>query len=82
MGKLEKSSVAKHMWKEHHPIIWEETLVVDQAMRPKELLLKEVLHIQMTPTKEHFNCDGGLELPDCWMATLRRLKGKLTSVNP
>ena len=37
----EKSAIAEHAWKEHHPIRWEETSIVDQARRPKEVLLKE-----------------------------------------
>ena len=41
----------------------------------KELLLKEALHIQMAQAEECFNHDRGLELPDCWMTTLRRLEG-------
>ena len=43
----------------------ENTLVVDKARRPKELLLKEALHIQITPAEEHFNCNRGLRLSDC-----------------
>ena len=35
----------------------------------KELLLKEAY------AEEYFNHDRGLELPDCWMITLRRLEG-------
>ena len=31
----------------HHPIKWEETIVVDQARTPKELLLKEAIHIRL-----------------------------------
>ena len=42
----------------------------------------QVLHIQMTPAEEHFNCDGELELPDCWMATLRRIEGGASSDQP
>ena len=29
----------------------------------QELLVKEALHIQMTPSEERFNQDGGLEVP-------------------
>ena len=78
----EKSAIAEHSWKEHHPIRWEETSIVDQARTPKELLLKEALHIQMTPAEERFNRDEGLELPDCWTATLRRLRGGAGSGQP
>ena len=41
---------------------WEETSIVDHTRRPKELLLKEALHIQMPLP---------LELPNCLTATLR-----------
>ena len=47
--------------KNHHPIDWEETTVLDRG-RGQELLLKEALHIQMTPSEERSNQDGGLEV--------------------
>ena len=46
--------------------------MVNHARCPKELLLlKEAIYIRMTPAEERFNRDTGLELPGCWMATLR-----------
>ena len=78
----ERSAVTEHALKEYHPIRWQETSIVDQARRPKELLLKEAFHIQMTPAKECFNRDGGLELPNCWTITLRRLWGGASSGRP
>ena len=53
-GMMEKSAVAEHAWENHHPIDWEETTVLDRG-RGQELLLKEALHIQMTPSEERFN---------------------------
>ena len=79
---VERSAIAEHAWENQHPIKWEETEIVDQARRPKELLLKEALHIQMTPAEERFNRDAGLELPGCWTATLRRLQGGAGSGRP
>ena len=38
-------------------------------------LLKEALHIQMTPAEERFNRDGGLEIPGCWIVALKTLEG-------
>ena len=70
-GMMEKSAVAEHAWENHHPIDWEETTVLDRG-RGQELLLKEALHIQMTPSEERFNRDGGLEVPGCWIAVMRR----------
>ena len=67
-GALETSALAEHAWESHHPIKWEETTVVDLAMTPKELLLKEAIHIWLLKTL--INRDGGLELPGCWMAAL------------
>ena len=46
-GAPEKSALAEHPWKSHHPIKWEVTTVVDQARTPKELLLKEAIHIRL-----------------------------------
>ena len=57
-----------------HAIDWEETTVLDHG-RGQELLVKEVLHIQMTPSEEHFNRDGALEVPGYWTAVMRRQKG-------
>ena len=51
-------------------------------MKTKRLLLKEALHIQMTPAGECFNRDRGLELPDLWIATLRQLQGGASSGRP
>ena len=53
-GMMEKLAVAKHAWEDHHLIHWEETTVLDHG-REQELLVKEGLHIQMTPTEKHFN---------------------------
>ena len=47
-GVMEKSAVAEHVWENHHPIHWEETIVLDHG-RGQELLVKEALHIQMVP---------------------------------
>ena len=40
--------------------------------RGEELLVKEALHIQMTPVEERFNRDGGLEVSGCWTTVMRR----------
>ena len=34
-------------------------------------VVKEVLYIQMTPSEECFNRDGGLEVPSCWTTVMR-----------
>ena len=33
--------------------------------------LLRILHIQMTPSDECLNRDGGLEIPGCWTAVMR-----------
>ena len=81
-GTLEKSAVAEHAWKDHHTIKWEETAVVDMARHPRELLLKEAIHIQMTPAEERLNRDAGLELPGCWVAALRKQEGTTNRAGP
>ena len=67
-GTLENSALAEHAWENHDPVKWEEITVVDQARSPKELLLKEAIHIRLL--KLPLNRDGGLELSGCWMAAL------------
>ena len=49
--------------------------MIDQARRSKESVLKEALHIQLTPSEDRFNRDVGIELPDCWIVTLKMLRG-------
>ena len=71
---MEKSAIAEHAWENHHLIHWNETTVLDHG-RGQELLVKETLHIQMTPSEEHFNRDGGLEVPGCWTTVMRRQGG-------
>ena len=72
-GEEKKSAVAEYAWKEHHPIRWQETSVIDRASRFGELRVKEALHIHLTPEDQRFNRDVGLELPGCWVSTLKTL---------
>ena len=75
-GTLEKSAVAEHAWERHHPIKWEDTAVLAQAKGYKELRLKEAFHMWRIPAGNRLNHDLGLELPNCWGATLRRFHNK------
>ena len=79
-GMMEKSAVAEHVWEHHHLIHWEETTVLDRG-RGQELLVKEALHVQMTPVEERFNRDGGLE-GGCWTAVMRRQRGRSNPHRP
>ena len=63
----------EHAWTTNHTIEWNETTVLDQARRRKEVMIKEALHIILTPENQCFNRDGALELPACWAATLKVL---------
>ena len=40
-----------------------------------ELVMKESLSIRTKPESERFNRDSGFELPDCWIATYKKLRG-------
>ena len=51
---MDKSAVVEYAWENHHPIHWEETIVLDHG-RGQKLLVKEALHIQMTTSEEYFN---------------------------
>ena len=45
--------------------------IVNHARIPKKMFLKKVLRIQLNSAGECFDWDEGLELPNCWIATLR-----------
>ena len=46
-GETEKSAIAEHAWGQQHPLLWEETSVLDQAKNNTTLLIKEALHIRL-----------------------------------
>ena len=71
---LQKSAIAEHAWTNDHPIRWEESKVIDKARFEGELRIKEALHIQMVPNERRFNRDGGLEIPGCWLATVKKIE--------
>ena len=75
-GEEKKSAVAEHMCREQHPIQWQETKVIGRASKYWELRVKEALHIHLTPEDQRFNRDVGLELPGCWVSTLKALHAK------
>ena len=71
----DKSAIAEHAWTNDHPINWAGTKVLQRASRTMELVLKESLSIRTTPEDTRFNQDSGYELPDCWVATYKKLGG-------
>ena len=78
---MDKSAEVQYTWENHRLMHWEETIVVDHG-RGQNLLVKEALHIQMTTSKEHFNGDGGLEVPGCWTVVMRRQEEKSNPHRP
>ena len=76
-GELDKSALAEHAWTNQHPIKWNEATVVARAKNQIELRLKEALHIALHPEGSHVNRDIGLEIPECWGATLKAIGHKL-----
>ena len=66
---MEKSAIAEHAWGQQHPILWEETSVLDQAKNNTTLLIKEALHICLTDL-ELTNRDEGVAIPECWQPVL------------
>ena len=67
-----KSTVAEHKWENHHSIHSDETVV----LHGQELLGKETLFIQMTPSEEKLNWDRGAEAPDCCTTVMRSREGE------
>ena len=68
-GEAEKAAIAKHVWGQQHPLLWEETGVLDQAKNTTTLLIKEALHICLTGL-ELINRDEGVAIPECWQPVL------------
>ena len=78
-GDAGKSAIAEHQWDQQHQVHWEGTRVLDRASRPVQLRIKEALYIQKTPTNNRLNHDEGYELPGCWIATVKKLGGGVSS---
>ena len=78
-GDTGKSAIAEHQWDQQHQVNWEDTRVLDRANRPVQLRVKEALYIQKTPTNNRLNRDEGYELPGCWIATVKKLGGGVSS---
>ena len=54
----------------------------DHNGRRQKLLEKQALHIQMIPSEERFNRDGGLKVPGCWTAVMRKQRGRSNPHQP
>ena len=59
-----------------HPINWDGTKVLNRASRNMQLVLKGVLSKHATPEDARFNGDRGYKLPDCWIATYNKMRGR------
>ena len=49
-GHTHKSAIAEHAWAEDHPINWSGTKILQRTSHTLELVMKEALCIQSTPT--------------------------------
>ena len=57
-----------------HPIHWGDTRILQLASWTMELVIKEAICIQLTESL-YFNCDSSCDIPDCWIAMYRKLRG-------
>ena len=73
-GMMEKSAVVEHAWENLHPIVWEETTVLDHGRGG-------LAHPDDTPGGA-LQPDGGLEVPGCWIAVMRRQEGRSNPHQP
>ena len=72
----DKSAIAEHAWANDHPINWAETKILQRA-KPHHGTRHEgsTKHTHDAREDARFNRDNGYELPDCWIATYKKLKG-------
>ena len=73
-GQTDKSAIAEHAGTEDHPINWNDTKILQGASYTMELVMKKALCLK--PANARFNRDSGYELPDCWIALNKKLKGR------
>ena len=64
------------------PNNWDGTKILQHASHTMELVMKEALCIRSMPTDSHLNKDSGYELPNCWIALNRKLKGRALTGAP
>ena len=69
-GDTHKSAIADHAWSEQHAIEWDNTTVIDRSSNRMNLMLKEALHIQLSPKQQQMNRDSGTDIPGCWVSTI------------
>ena len=74
-GDTWKSAITKHQWDQQHQVGLDGTRVLDRATRLIQLKVKEALYIERTPANTRLNCNRGYELPGCWIATMKKLRG-------
>ena len=49
LGQFESSAVAEDAWQDGHIIKWDQVEIVDTAASMSERLMKEVIHIRLSP---------------------------------
>ena len=70
----EKSAMAEYMWEAGHRPDWGGVKILDTVSNKNELLAKEAIHMQQTPSKQLINRDNGWQIPEAWSSTLRKEK--------
>ena len=73
LGYTEKSAIAEHAWDAGHRPDWEGIKILDTASKKNELLVKEAIHIQLTPSGQLLNRDRGWQIPEAWNSTLWKM---------
>ena len=74
-GQTDKSAIAEHACLEDNAIMCNDTAILQCANHTMELVMKEALCIQAKPANACFNRDSRYELPACWIALNKKLKG-------
>ena len=73
LQQTKKSAIAEHAWSTGHSIDWGGVEIMDIASKKTELLVKEAIHIHLTPKDRLINRDTGLQIPESWNWTLQRM---------
>ena len=70
LARTQTSSVSEHAHKTGHYPLWNEVKFIDQDPHWYTQRVKEAIHVRLHP--DNINRDGGIEIPEAWMPTIKK----------
>ena len=70
LRRTDNSAVAEHAWDNQHQPDWDGVQCLSQERHWYTRRVKEAINIRLNPN--NFNRDNGIDIPKCWIRTIRR----------